>query len=174
MAELNVRHKKFIEEYLKHGNGSKAVIACGMSANGASVTANRFLKDPRIAAEIARRRSVSEKRAELNAEMVMSELRNLVASNPKDFYDEHGNLKPINELPDDVAKTISSLEMAEKGSGVKKLKTHSKLGAIELASKLLGMLKDQESARASVTIVLAEAPQIERPAEGAVLLPEWE
>jgi phage terminase small subunit len=42
MAELNVKQKKFVDEYLKHGVGSKAVIAAGYSPNGASVTANHY------------------------------------------------------------------------------------------------------------------------------------
>jgi phage terminase small subunit len=173
MAELTPKHLKFIDEYLKHGIGSKAVIACGMSASGASVTANRFLKDPRIVAELARRRQLSEKRAQLSVEMVMSELKNLVTSNVQDLYNEDGTLKGIHELPADVAKAISSIEMGDKGSGIKKLKTHNKLGAIELASKLLGMVRAEQENRQSVTIILAPPPEIAKPVDTAQLRPEW-
>jgi phage terminase small subunit len=173
MAELTVLQSKFIANYMRHGVGSRAVIEAGGSPNGASVAANRLLKNPKVAAEIARRRQVSENRTQLNADMVMNELKNLVVSNVQDLFDDQGNLKPIHELPADVAKTISSLEMGDKGPGIKKLKQHSKLGAIELASKLLGMLKNQEAAQASVTILLGPAPELPAPIEHAQLKPEW-
>lgn len=173
MAELSVKHKKFIDEYLKHGVGSRAVIAAGMSANGASVTANRFLKDPNIAAEITRRRSVSEKKAQLSAEMVLNELKNLVVANAQHLFDDKGELIPIHLLPPDVAATIASVEMGEKGCGIKKLRQHSKLGAIELAAKLLGMVRDQQAAQASVQIILAAPPELPAPVSQAMLRPEW-
>jgi phage terminase small subunit len=173
MAELTVLQSKFVTRFMLHGIGSKAVIEAGGSPNGASVTANRLLKNPKVAAELARRRSVSEKRAQLSADMVLSELQKLVVSNVQDLFDDQGNLKPIHELPADVAATISSIEMGDKGAGIKKLKQHSKLGAIELASKLLGMLKNQEAAQASVQIILA--PPVELPArpDTSLLRPEW-
>jgi phage terminase small subunit len=173
MAELTVLQSKFIDGYLKHGVGSKAVIDAGGSPNGASVTANRLLKHPKVAAEIARRRQLSEKRAQLSVEMVMSELKNLVTSNVQDLYNEDGTLKGIHELPADVAKAISSIEMGDKGSGIKKLKTHNKLGAIELASKLLGMVRAEQENRQSVTIILAPPPEIAKPVDTAQLRPEW-
>jgi len=53
MAEhLKPEHQRFIREFVKHQNGTKAVIDAGYSKNGAAVTANRLLKNPKIKAEI--------------------------------------------------------------------------------------------------------------------------
>ena len=51
------KQMKFIDEYVKNPlkTGREIVIACGYSDKGASVTANRLLKDIKIKEEIDRR-----------------------------------------------------------------------------------------------------------------------
>lgn len=46
--ELNIRQKRFVEEYLKDGNGTEAAIAAGYSAKTAASQASRLLKDPEV------------------------------------------------------------------------------------------------------------------------------
>jgi len=46
--ELTPRQKKFVEEYLKNGNGTAAAIEAGYSAKTAAGQASRLLKDPAV------------------------------------------------------------------------------------------------------------------------------
>lgn len=175
---LNERQRAFCEAYIKSGSATSAAVSAGYSEKTAGQIGFQNLRVPSIAAEIARLTARIEKKAELNAELVLSELRNLVVSNVADMYDADGNIKPINELPPEIAKTISSIEFGDiKGSGprgVRKLKTHNKLAALELASKLLGMISANESAQASVHITLAAPPELPERVDTAQLRPCWE
>jgi phage terminase small subunit len=172
--QLNAPQRAFAEAYAKCGNATSSAIQAGYSEKTAPQMGCKLVKHKLIAVEIARLRSKLEKKSELSAQVIYDELAKLVTSNVKDLYDEQGNLKPIHELPDEVAATISSLEMGDKGSGIRKLKTHSKLEALSLASKLLGLVQETQNAQASVQIILAPAPAIPAPAVAhSKLLPEW-
>jgi phage terminase small subunit len=173
--QLNEMQRAFALAYSKSGNATTSAISAGYSEATASVTGCQMAKKPLIAAEIVRLRAKIEKKAELSAEKVAAELAKLVFSNVQDLYANDGSLKPIHELPADVAAAISSIEMSEKGGGVSKVKTHSKLGAIELATKLLGMVREREQAQGSVQIIMAPYPEIPVVTlDGAKLSPVWE
>jgi phage terminase small subunit len=170
MAELTVLQSKFITQYLLHGVGSKAVTEAGGSPNGASVTANRFLKNPKIAAEIARRREVSQKKSELTTQKLMDALNDLVDFDPAKMYDADGKLLRIVDMDPATRKAIAGIEEdLIKGT---KLRLSSRLQSIELAAKILGMLKSEPQQNQGVTIILAPPPEIP-PAPAAPLLPNW-
>lgn len=46
--ELTPRQKRFVEEYLQHGNGTEAAITAGYSRKTAAGQASRLLKDPEV------------------------------------------------------------------------------------------------------------------------------
>lgn len=46
--ELTQRQKRFVEEYLQHGNGTAAAIKAGYSAKTAAGQASRLLKTPEV------------------------------------------------------------------------------------------------------------------------------
>jgi Terminase small subunit len=168
MSALSPKELKFIEEYRKHGVGSKAVVAAGYSETGASVTANRLLKRPKVAAEMARRDSKSEKNAESLVDTIRREILNLATVDPADIWTDDHKLKPLNEIPEAARRAISTIN--DKG-----IKTHSKLGALELLAKVTGMVKEQQTQQQAVQIIIAAPPA--RPAvsvESAKLLPEWD
>lgn len=50
---LSPLEEAFALDYCKHGNGTRAVIAAGYSAAGASVTATKLLRRPRVQKRIA-------------------------------------------------------------------------------------------------------------------------
>ena len=83
-------------------------------------------------------------------------------------YDESGKLLPVNKMPVEMRNAIAGIDG-------EKLRFSSRLGAIELAAKLLGMIKDQQVQQQAVQITIA-APT-ERPSvivDGIKLLPEWD
>ena len=77
---LNLKQQRFILEYLKDLNATKAAIRAGYSKNGAGQTAANLLKNTKINEEI---RSKSEKIAEklnINVDWVVTELVKLKES----------------------------------------------------------------------------------------------
>jgi phage terminase small subunit len=173
--QMNQQQRAFAEAYAKSSNATSAAITAGYAEASAAQMGYKLVRNKSVAAEIVRLRSKIEKKAELSAEKVAAELAKLVFSNVQDLYADDGSLKPIHELPADVAAAISSIEMNEKGGGVSKVKTHSKLGAIELATKLLGMVREREQAQATVQIIMAPYPEIPVVTlDGAKLSPVWE
>jgi hypothetical protein len=169
MADLTNKEHLFVTEYLKHGVGSKAVIAAGYSQSGASVTANRLLKRASVAAAIARHRRPIEKKSELTAGKILEALNGLVDMDPAMLFDENNKLRPINEIPLEARKALTGIDM-DKGS----VKFASRLGAIELSAKLLGMIREQQTQQTSVQIIVAAHPEIPVVTlDGAKLTPEW-
>jgi phage terminase small subunit len=174
MSELTVLQSKFINQYLMHGIGSKAVIEAGGSPNGASVTANRFLKNPKIAAEIARRRAKIQEKSELSEKKLKDALNELVDFDPADMYDEKGDLLPIAKMPAHTRKAIAGFEesVGKMGGKDRKFKLSSRLQAIEMGLKLLGLLKNEPQQQQAVQIVISAPPNYQ-PAPPTPIFPDW-
>lgn len=176
-GDLNAKQLAFVTEFLKCHEATSAARSAGYSAKSAQVIGCQLLKHPKVAAEIARRRAPIAKRNELTAERVIAELSNLAFLDPASMFDESGNLLSINEMPEATRRAIAGLDIdvGPKGNKSTKVKLSSKLGSLELAAKLLGMVKDQQVQQAAVTIVIGQPPEL--PAvtlEQRQLLPEWE
>ena len=80
----------------------------------------------------------------------MREINRLAHSDLRKFYDEHGNLLPIHELPDDLAACIASIEVVKRnltsGDGkqefVYKIKLWNKVQALELLGRHQGLFRE--------------------------------
>lgn len=177
-GDLNGRQVAFIAEYLKCNEATKAAKLAGYSAKSAQVIGCQLLKHPKVAAEIARRRSPIQKKNELTAERVMQELSNLAFLDPASMFDASGNMLSINEMPEATRRAIAGIEhdTLKNGTGkTTKLKISSKLGALELSAKILQLVKQEQNTQAAVQIIIGTPPEL--PAvtlEQRQLLPEWE
>lgn len=78
MRELSRKRQRFVSEYLKDQNGTKAAIRAGYSKKTAGQIANEYLKIPQIKYEIEQRLNEIAKKADITAESVLRRL-NLVA-----------------------------------------------------------------------------------------------
>ena len=175
MPQLTAKEHAFVNSYIAQGVnvvGSKAAIDAGYAEKSAAVTSSKLLKKTHIAAEISRRRQVSEKKSALTAEKIFDALNNLVDFDIAQCYDDAGNLLAINKMPLEARKALTSIDLSKPGGHIK---STSRLGAIELAAKLLGMVKEQQTQQQAVQIIIsAPAVQVESRQESAKLLPEWE
>jgi hypothetical protein len=120
----------------------------------------------------------TEKKSALTAERVVQELSTIAFFDPATMYDASGKLLSINEMPEETRRAIAGVEhhINSVGKGTtSKLRISSKLGSLELAAKLLGMVKEQQTQQQAVQIIIAAAPVIADVAiERKQLLPEWE
>ena len=147
------RRTRFVKEFLKDRNASRAAIAAGYSKKTAGAAASRLLKDVKIAAAIDRANERFNRNSDLTVERIKQELARLAFYDPRDFYNEDGTLKSISELDDDAARMIAGFDCVElfEGSGdersqvgvIKKFKFPDKTRALELAMRHKKMLTDR-------------------------------
>ena len=77
----------------------------------------KLLAKPNIRQRIDELTQERNKRLEISADRVLSELAKLAFNDPRNFFDEDGRLKPISELDPDHAKVIAGIETMHKVSG---------------------------------------------------------
>lgn len=88
-------------------------------------------------------------RNEHTQESIINELKSIAHADIRKAFTESGALKPIHEIPDDIAKALNSVEIDELFDGfgearehvgqTKKIKFHDKIKALELVGKDLSM-----------------------------------
>jgi phage terminase small subunit len=174
------RQQLFVASYCKERNLTQAAISAGYSKKGASVAGHRLSQNPIIAAAIAAHDAQSQKnnetpgeqyaRAELTEKKLKAALNELVDFDPADMYGADGELLPIHKMPAATRKAIAGFEQS---IGTSKFRLSSRLQAIELASKLLGLLKNEPQQNQAIQIVISAPPEIPS-APAAPIVPVWE
>ena len=162
---LTPRQWRFVAEYVKDLNGTKAAIRAGYSAKSADVSASRLLAKAKVKREVD---AVLERRAlrvEVKQDDVVRELLAMAQTDMRQAFDENGALRPLHEMPADVAKMISGVETEELfeyvGQGpdrervhvgnVRKVKFWSKEKALELLGRHLKMFTDKLELKADAS-----------------------
>jgi phage terminase small subunit len=175
-GRLKPRHASFLKAYISNGrNGTAAAISAGYSERSAADSASRLLKHPDVAAQLSRLAGQTEKKLELTAERVMQELATIALFDPATMYGEDGELLPVAQMPEATRRAIAGIEehISPKGDRNKKLRISSKLGSLELVSKIIGMVKAQDTF-APVQIIIGAAPELAPAVERQPILPVWE
>lgn len=161
--KLPPRQARFVQEYLKDLNATQAAIRAGYSAKTADVCGPRMLGFAGVASAIQVAQEKLAAKNELTVERIVEELRRIGVSDLRALFDEAGNLRPINTLPDHVAAAIASVEVVsrpvaggDKGDieYVHKVRAWDKPRALELLGKYLGILVDRQKHEVSGTIGL--------------------
>jgi phage terminase small subunit len=159
LKKLAPKQARFVEEYLVDSNATQAAIRAGYSKKTAEQIGHKLVKKSLVAAAIAKAKAKRSERLEITADMLVRELWIIGHSDIKDYVsiDEGGAIvaKMFEEMPEGASR---ALEMIEENRTIKesadgkdsnilnskiRFKMHSKLGAIELISKLLGFMKDK-------------------------------
>jgi phage terminase small subunit len=148
---MNDKQRRFVAEYRKDLNATRAYIAAGYSPKGASQSAEKLLRNAEIAAAVAEKTQQQLEKADLTAERVLEELRRLAFADIRSLFDEHGNLKPLHELTQEQAACIGGFEVikknAEAGDGkidtVHKVKVIDKTRTLEMLAKHFALLTER-------------------------------
>ncbi|MBU7436505.1 terminase small subunit [Paraburkholderia fungorum] len=154
-SDLTPKQAKFILEYAKDQNGTQAAIRAGFSASGASVTASRLLRDPRISTALAEKVGKVMQSLEITVERVLAERARLAFFDPRKLFAENGQPIPISELDDDTAAAIAGLDVLEEYEGngedrvfvgyTKKYKVADKNAALNALDRYLGIGKEDNT-----------------------------
>jgi len=132
-AKVTPKQGIFIAEYLIDGNGTRAAIAAGCPASSAHVAAARWLKNEKVAAAIEAAHARRTEKLRVTSERVLEEIAKLAFYDPRDLFDENGQLKPVTELDDISRAAIAGLEVETKrhAGGI----IVSRVGKVKLADK---------------------------------------
>ena len=90
---LTQKQRRFCSEYPIDLNGTQAAIRAGYSSNGAEVTGHRLLRNPKVAARIAKTLNERIERTEITADWVITKLVENVerAMQARPVVDSQGN-----------------------------------------------------------------------------------
>jgi phage terminase small subunit len=154
---LRPKQRRFVEEYLIEFNGTKAAIRAGYSAKTAREIAAENLTKPLIQMAISEEVEKRGKRCELTADRVLLEISRLAFADIRGAFDEHGRLKPVRDLDDDLAPAVAAVEVSVgftditkkikskkiKSDITKKIKLWDKGSALERLGRHLGLFVER-------------------------------
>lgn len=153
---LTPKQELFVAEYLVDLNGTQAAIRAGYAPDSASVMASKLLVKSNVKAEVKRQYSAIYQSLGTKAQRVLSELVRLGFSDIRELFDRDGNLLDIKSLPDNIAASISSVEVVRRKGRYKtidedgndadefitKVRLWDKTKALSMLGKHFGLLKD--------------------------------
>lgn len=167
MAKLTDKQRRFCDEYLIDLNATQAAIRAGYSEKRASEQAYQLLQKTTVQNHIAELQKEREKRTEITQDRVLHELALIAFAKASDYarvvekdamvevdgnmvpvLDEDGNqvkyrtVEPIltDELTEDQKKAIAVIKKGRDGF---EIKPYSKIQALELLGKHLGMFTEK-------------------------------
>ena len=170
--KLTAKQRRFVDEYLVDFNVTQAAIRAGYSKRSAHVTGAETLRNPKVAAEIARRQRDLQVRTEVSQDRVVRELMRIAFADMADYaqvqpyavVNEDGievvkqvvTFTKTSALTDDQRAAIAAIKQTSSGIEVKLC---DKLKALELLGRHIGMFNDKLEVKGAIDIasVLAEA-----------------
>jgi phage terminase small subunit len=155
--KLDSREKLFVEEYLVDLDPERAAISAGYAKSTARSKAYQWVsiskqKKPHVIEAIQKAFKKRSERTEITQNRVLEEFAKLAYLDPRKFFDENDNLKPITDLDDDTAACLSGMDIVTKKVGkgedsetetVKKIKFADKKSALDSVARHLGMFNDK-------------------------------
>lgn len=148
-ADLNLRERRFVEEYVIDLNGRQAAkrASLGKSVESATQIASRMRKKPHVAAAIS---ALMAERSGVTGAAVVNELGAIAFSKITDYLKvENGRLilavSDLNELPDEQKAAIAKLRerVNDDGSISIEVELHDKLVALDKLGKSIGLFKER-------------------------------
>lgn len=161
---LNEKRQRFVEEYLIDLNGTQAAIRAGYSAKTANEQASRLLTNVNVQQAISAAMAERSKRTGINQDRVVLELAKIALVKITDIVDSQGRIKST--ATDDDLACIESVKYkkfeSDTGSSVEReVKIASKLKALELLGKHLGMWNDKLDVNITQPIVITGEDALE-------------
>ncbi|MFA9395905.1 MAG: terminase small subunit [Halodesulfovibrio sp.] len=146
--KISAKQRRFINEYVTDYNGCLAAYRAGYSKRSASTTARRLLAVPEIVKEIQERQQERAERTQVTQDAVIRELAAVGFASLKDVCTwDDGHLVLINsqDLSDAQAASIAEItETVTTRGGTVRVKQHSKLKALEMLAKHVGLYDPPE------------------------------
>ena len=138
---LTKLERQFVDEYVYAPSGAEAARRAGYSVATARTKASQLLRKPFIRAAVdklvAKDRAERKDRAEKARDELLNQLHDLALVTFSDFFDDGGNLLPVNKLGPTCSAAIRDYD---KKAGTVVLLDRLKL--LEMLCKSYGLFKD--------------------------------
>lgn len=151
--KLTPQQELFVLEYMIDLNGTQAAIRAGFDPNTAAQAAAKMMKRGHVKNAISHALAARSRRTGVNADRVIREAAKVAFGDPRVLFREDGALRaPTDYNEDDAAmiegiKTRRIVEVGKDGEMVpveiQEVKLVSKLSALTLLAKHLGLLTDK-------------------------------
>lgn len=164
MARMTERQQRFVDEYLIDLNATQAAIRAGYSAKTADQQGSRMLANVKVQQEIAEKMAERSKRTGISQDRVVLELARMGFVKMADVVDGEGKIK--GDATDDDLACIESIKYKRSdtnyGSTVEReVRIGSKIRALELLGKHLGMWNDKLDVNVAVPVVISGEGDLE-------------
>ena len=158
------KQKRFIEEYLIDFNATQSAIRAGYSPKSAFIIGDENLKKPKIKHEIEKALAERSRRTGITQDRVIQELARVAFVNFNDVVDENGEIKS-DASADDLACVesykVENGDSINGSSSKREVKLASKLKALELLGKHLGMFSDKFDVNMNLPVIISGEDELE-------------
>lgn len=161
---MTEKQKRFVEEYLIDLNATQAAIRAGYSVKTANEQSSQLLAKLSIQRAVSEAMAERSKRTGVNQDRVIIELARIAFAKMTDIVDDQGKIK--NDAAEDDLACIESVKYKESesdtGSSIEReVKISSKLKALELLGKHLGMWNDKLDLNITQPVVISGSDDLE-------------
>jgi|HubBroStandDraft_6_1064221.scaffolds.fasta_scaffold130617_2 phage terminase small subunit len=156
------RRTRFIKEFIKDQNATRAARAAGYSEKTAKSQGQRLLTHVYIREAIEKENAKINAKLDITVERVKEELARLAFYDPGAYWNPDGSAKPFSELDENSRRAIAGFEMAElfEGKGdernlagyIKKFKLADKGANLERLGRHLQMFPTKVDVNATLEI----------------------
>lgn len=163
-GKLTEKRQRFVDEYLIDLNATQAAIRAGYSVKTANEQGARLLANVSIQEAISKAMAERSKRTGVNQDRVVLELAKIAFVRMTDVVDSNGRIKQ--DASADDLSCIESIKYKESdneygGSVEREVKIGSKLKALELLGKHLGMWNDKLDVNITQPVVITGVDALE-------------
>ena len=136
--DLTPAQMKLVEQYCRTGNIPESNRAAGYNRR------HQFLKFPHIREAIQKRLSELFARDRISTERTLNELANIAFVDASRFFDDKGNIIPIQDLPPECSPTIKEFKVRTTADGavITEVKLHDKMAALTQIGKFLKLFPE--------------------------------
>lgn len=174
---LTAQQEQFCREYIVDFNASAAAERANYSGKTKGQVGWQLLQKPLIQERVRQLAAERAKKTDTTVERILEELARMAFADINDLFDEKGDLKPISQIPEDLRRAISSVEIEALYDGfgkdryqighTKKIKFWSKEKTLELLGKYRKMFTDriEHTGKVSLVDLVAGAAEDDEEAE---------
>lgn len=155
--QLTSKQRKYCHEFLVDRHQTNAAIRAGYGERSAQDVARYNMEQPHVREYLDKLLKEQDDRVIIKADEVLTEYRRIALSDPLAMFDESGCLKPLKEIPLELRRCISAIdvkELWEKDAGgervqigvVKSIKLWNKNQALDAVGKHLKMFNNADDA----------------------------
>jgi phage terminase small subunit len=145
VASMTPKQERFVEEYLVDLNATQAAVRAGYSARTAREIGRENLDKPDIQAALQTAFAARSQRVEIDQDWVIRRLARIADLDLRKLFTDDCTLRPIQELPEDVAGAISSVDVIKRKDDAEEYRVRlpDRIRALDLLGRHLGMFRDR-------------------------------